>query len=139
MRFVIAGFLFLVVTAVYGSQPDCTANRHLDECGAYCPVTTTVTTTLPPTIEGCNEGCIYPSECPDPKCPDVVCGSAGGAIVNVTVNKCPAVVFPLQQVCFIPRPHQQLKPHDKLVKRNGVWMVCPKRLHPQRVIAPIPS
>lgn len=100
-------------TLAHAEQPVCTGDRHYDGV-ACCPYVdeTTTTTTLAPRVE-----------CPDPApCPTVTCECGDGTTVNnVTVNRCPDVVFPRYQPCGVDhkgrehcairsRPHRVLKP-----------------------------
>ena len=102
--------------------PDCTGNRHMDQCGQYCPDPPTTTTTLPG------------DPCPDPgPCPSVQCGDGDTTtIMNVTVNRCPDL--PQYVYC-----REYPKFHKGLVfnARTGRYLKCRNKFHPRAVLVPV--
>jgi hypothetical protein len=116
--FIVAVCFFAVSSAAVicrADAPVCTGDRHYDGV-ACCPaVSDTTTTTLPtdPRVD-----------CPDPApCPTVECQCGEGTTVNnVTVNRCPTVVFPYYMRC-----RKDAKGHEH----------CPIKDHPHRFFKPM--
>jgi hypothetical protein len=119
----------LVCTA---EQPTCTGDRHYDGVGC-CPVDPpnpppVTTTTLP---EGCDTCCPTPPPCPVVNCdgPDTT------NVYNVTVNRCPSVVFPKYAPCRERQPGS--KRHNGDVYYQGAYYKCPRGETPHRYFIPL--
>ncbi len=103
-------------------QPECTGDRHYDDCGQFCPITETTTTTIQtgecPT-------------CPDPApCQPVVCKDGNdGTTTIVTVDRCPEA--PMYVPCNV---HKKYRKGD--VQIDGQWAHCARAGAPHRVFFP---
>src|SRR6266478_1455850 len=132
MRNFIIALCFMVASVVVcrATQPECTGDRHYDGV-ACCEVPETTTTTLPtPDVD---PSCPEIPPCPAiPPCPSVSCGD--GTTYNVTVNRCPSVVFPRYAPC---RARRGNKARAGDVIFQGRAYKCPRNATPFRNFIPL--
>ena len=99
------------------TQPECTGDRHLDECGQLCPVptSTTTSTTLPGNSECPPQvSCPLPAPCQTVRCEDGADGQ------TVYVDRCEA---PIYYPCNF---HTKAKKGDMLLP-DGTFAHCSRR------------
>jgi len=89
--------IFCLAGTALATQPDCTGDRHLDECGQNCPEPTVCEPVLP---------------CPDPApCQPVVCKCEGGDTNVVEVRPCPGPE--VSEICKVRRNGTVVCPRRK--------------------------
>ena len=112
-------FVLAVSAAAHAEQPDCTGDRHLDQCGQLCPIPST--TTIPVTAE------CPPTVVVDPApCQPVICRDGGITIVD----RCPS------PEALIPCNRRKGKVRTGDIVIDGVPYKCPRKGAPRRKLIP---
>jgi hypothetical protein len=112
----VLAILVVLARPIRAEQPECTRDRHLDECGQLCPTPETTTTTIQGQVSAC-PSCPLPAPCPGVKCEN-------GDVVQV--DRCPSMFVPCNR-------HEKFKPGDMALP-DGTFAHCARKGAPNRVL-----